>query len=231
MAGAPAQTRGIFAAAALIATLGLASSPANATVYTFTSGTATITATAGATTVMSGTVVSLTGVFVDFDDTGNGTLVDFLITLGPTPLLPLTTPYGGYDQVVIESADISPGIGFTNLFNLDQGGGLYSVLASPLDINGVYSASDSAAITPPVNNVPVPFTDTSAINGTVNIAMGTLELTGITLTSLPAGLFPGESDDLVVKADIAFTGMVPEPATGMMLSLGLLWMGSRRPKN
>lgn len=216
-----------IAAAALIA------SPAAATVYTFTSGTATITATAGATTIMTATIVPLTGVFVDFDtaaNAGDGELVDFNITLGPTAVIPIS-PYGGYDEVVIESADISPGAGYTNLFNSNLGGGLYSLFATPLDTNGVYSAYDTSLVNPDVTNVPVPFSDTNSINGTVNIAMGTLELTGITIAQLPAGLFPGETENLVVKADIAFTGMVPEPATGLLVSLGLLWVGARRRVN
>ena len=222
------KVRGTVVGFALAAAVALVSGTASATVFTFTSGTATITATAGATTILSGTIVPLTGVFVEFDSAGAGSLDDFLITLGPTATLALDTAYGGFDQVVIESADVSPGIGFTNLFNQNLGGGLYSVLASPLDTNGVYSASDSTLTNPPVNNVPVPFTDTSSINGSVNIVMGTLELTGITLTSLPAGLFPGESDDLVVKADLAFTGVVPEPGTGLLVGLGLIAIATRR---
>ena len=39
--------------------------------------------------ILSPTVVAMDGVFVEFDDTGDGTLVDFLITLAPTGLLGL----------------------------------------------------------------------------------------------------------------------------------------------
>ena len=211
-------------ASVLSLTLAVTPGTATALTYGFTSGTVTITATAGVNTVMLPTVVPMTGVFVEFDDTGAGALVGFLVTLGPTATLSLTTPYGGFDEVVIESADVSPGVGFTNLFNQDLGGGLYSVLAAPLDTNGVYSASDSTLVNPPVMNVAVPFSDTSAINGTVDINLGTLELTGITLTQLPAALF-GETDNLVVKADLTFTGVVPEPSTALLVGLGLLGLG------
>jgi len=198
-----------------------------ATTFFFSTGSATVTATAGGNTVLSATVVSLDGVFIEFDASGNGQLVDFLITLPQSPTLTLTSPYGGYDEVVIESADLSPGIGFGNLSNQNLGGGVYSFLAGPIDINGVYSASDSTLTNPPQLNVPVPFTDTSFINGTVDVTLGTLELLGLTLTRLPAAFF-GETNDLVVKADIMFTGLVPEPGTGLLVGAGLTLMAIRR---
>jgi hypothetical protein len=205
---------------------------AAAATFNWTSGTVTISATAGADIVLASISVPTDGVFVEFDATGAGSLVDFLITIPTTSLLSLEQPYGGFDQFVVESASVKPGIGYTNLFNQDLGGGVYAVLASPLDIDGQYSAIDSTATNPPVSNIPVPFTDTSAINGTVNITLGTLELTGITITELPAGFFPGATDNLVVKADIFFTGMVvPEPGTGLLLGLGLLAVAGVRTKS
>lgn len=217
------------AAAAVVLVAFLHPGTASALTYNWTSGTVTISATAGADVILAPVQVPMDGVFVEFDDTGAGTLVDFLITIPTTPLLMLTQPYGGYDQFEIESADLSPGVGFTNLFNQNLGGGLYSVLASPLDANGVYSAYDSTMTNPPLANIAVPFTDTSSINGTVNIMMGTLELTGITLAQVPAGFFPGEVDDLEIKADLLFTGSVPEPATGLLFGLGLaVVLGARR---
>jgi hypothetical protein len=219
-------TRWVIAA---IGALCLASLPgvSAATTFYFTTGSATVTATAGSSTVLSPTVVTINGVFVDFDESGNGQLVDFDITLPQSATLNLTTPYGGYDEVVIESADLSPGVGFNNLNNQNLGGGIYTFLAGPTDINGVYSASDSTLTNPSMMNVPVPFTDTSYISGTVDVTLGTLELTGITLTKLPAGLF-GETDDLVVKADITFTGLVPEPGTGLLVGVGVTLMAIRR---
>ncbi len=200
---------------------------ASATTFFFTGGTATVTATAGADTVLGATVIPLDGAFINFDPLGAGDLVDFSITIPQTSTLNLTTDYGGYDEVVIESASLAPGVGYTNINNQSLGGGVYTFLAGPIDIEGVYSASDSTNTNPPVMDVPVPFTDTSLLVGTVDTTLGTLELTGLTLTQLPAAAF-GETDNLVVKADILFTGVVPEPSTGLLVGVGMALMTIRR---
>jgi len=129
---------------------------AAATTFFFTPGTALVTATSGQSTVLSETLIPLSGAFVTFDATGDGQLVDFDITIPQTSVLGLDTPYGGYDEVVIESADLMPGVGFSNLFNTDVGGGVYTFLAGPIDIDGVYSASDSTARPPPTESTSPP---------------------------------------------------------------------------
>jgi hypothetical protein len=79
-------------------------------------------------------------------------------------------------------------------------------------------------------NLPVPFTDnTGTISGSININTGTLILSGITLAMIPP--INGEPDGLTVKADIVFTGMIPEPSTAVLLGLGLIGLACGRRRN
>jgi hypothetical protein len=200
--------------------------------FTFTFGTATITASTDSVPVLGSTTVDLTGTFVVFDPAPGGPLVaelvDFAITAGPTSTISLSTPYGGYDQFVIESVTLSPGTGYATtgatgglpIFDLDVG---------PIDIDAVYSASYSAGPPPPpASNVSIMATS-SNLGATVLTDTMQLLMDGVTLFTLAGGDF-GEAEDLVVKADIEWFGTftpIPEPGTASLLALGLAAIGVR----
>jgi hypothetical protein len=212
--------------------LGLASPAIAASInYSFTSGSATVTAnrTSDQSVVVAPTVVPLDGVFVEFDAAGL-MLVDFAITAPMTGSISMVQAWGGFDTFVIESASITPGGGYSSLFVSMIGPTTYSFLAGPVDVNGVYSAFNSGGPPPlPVSNVPVPFVGSSFLNGTIDTDTMVLELLGITLASIPGAAF-GETDDLDVKADITWSGAVPEPGTAMMLGMGLMLLSAQRRK-
>src|SRR5690606_13602785 len=67
-----------------------------------------------------------------------------------------------------------------------------------------------------------------SLSGQISLGNGTLSLTGITLgvLNLPAaGPFSGGA--VTIKADLVFTGIVPEPGTAALFGAGLLGLAAR----
>jgi len=213
----------------LVATL-LWSSPSAALTFSFGSGSAQITVTRTSdNSQVAAFNVALDGDFIEFDTVG-GTLDDLLITTGASGPVTMDQVWGGFDIFQIESASISPGIGYSSLFDSMTGPTSYAFVVGPLDIDGFYSASFSGGPPPaPVTNIPVPgTTGATLLNGTIDTDTVQLDLIGVTLAQIPGAGF-GESDDLVVKADLTWFGAVPEPSTGLMFAVGLGWLATRRP--
>lgn len=202
------------------------SATATPVTYLFDSGEAKITATAGATTVVDTTIL-LDGLFVTFD-AAIPSVIDFSFTAPQSAPISMLTTYGGYDTFVVESASINPGVGFSNFSVTPTGVDTWSFLVGPVDVAGVYSASHTSGVPPPVMNLPAPFVGDSFLNGSINTNTMVFELLGITLTEL-SGMDFGETDDLVIKADITWTGtVVPEPGTATLLAAGLVGIAVRR---
>jgi len=187
--------------------------------FYFSSGTAHITATAGATIVVDDTI-GLDGVFVTFDP-DVPEVVDFAITAPQSDPIMMLSTYGGFDTFVVESASIVPGGSFANFSVSPTGPNTWSFLIGPVDVAGVYSAWNSLGPPPdPVMNLDAPFTGTSFLNGSIDTDLMTFELLGVTLADLLGSNF-GETQDLIMKADITWTGAIPEPGTGALLATGL----------
>ena len=216
--------RGCFAAlvAALLATAG--SALAAPVLYSYSSGQATITATAGATTLAIKTL-NLNGIFAEFDES-TITLTNFNFQTAPNQWLVLSTFYGGFDQVWINSANVVPGAGYGPAVpgSTLPGLGHYQVSVMPVVVNGVYTAKNSVT-SATLGPVPISYTNVTPLNANIDITAGTFTLQGVTLGIVPV---PGEAQPVIVTANLTFQGGtgVPVPEVGSFglaaLALGML---------
>ena len=192
--------------------------------YAITAGNVVLSVSVGGSIL--GTTVSpaLSGTFTS-DDTAQ-TLNDLSITLDPNILMNLSTAYGGYDNVTIQTATLSSSPGFSSTL-LGSGSSTYTVLASPLEVTGLWAGANSGGSPPPVSNQPIayPVPTITAVLGVSPM----VSISAVTLNALDGATF-GESDDLVVLANINVTGatVIPEPATGALFALGLMALGLRQ---
>lgn len=198
--------------------------------YNFTSGSATLTATvAGFGTIAVGTI-PLTGTQVTFDTGPPAKLNSFLFTAGPAGPLPMSGVFSGV-SVTLASLSIAPGGGYSSTATgPSPNPGTYIYNASNIAVNGVASLSGLVTTGPTAFGTNNPF-----LSGQVVVAGGgTLGLNGITLGTLaippiPSIFFPGGTATL--KADVLFTGIVPEPGTALLLASGLAGLvASRRTR-
>jgi hypothetical protein len=214
---------------ALTAVILGAAAHANAapTVYSFVSGQADITVTTGTTTLAQSVTLQLDGIFATFDDVAPA-LTDFTFTTAPDQMINLSSAFGGYDDIVVHGAAMTPGAGYTNLFGSQIGPNTYQVAVAPVVVNGVYSASNSAGPPPPpVSYLPIGYTNTTPLVANIDLVAQTFFLEGITIAEL---WVPGEAAPLVVKADLTFQGFaaVPEPATIALVLVTMAAIGGAR---
>jgi len=195
--------------------------------YYFTGGSALITIPGG---TLAPVALALNGISATFDEVAPA-LTSFNFTTAPNQMINLITPIGGYDQITVNSATLTPGVGYAHLAATNNGGGNYSVTVAPVHTSGIYSASYSGGPIPPaVSNIPIGFDNTTPLVATIDVFNGTFELLGVTLASIQVGPLP--TDIITMKADLTFRGMtqVPEPVTLALIGLGLASLAALRAR-
>jgi hypothetical protein len=213
--------------AGLASVLGLTATAEAAPIsYNFTSGTATLTLTAGSSSLLQpGSSVGLTSGQVTFDATALQVNSFQFQDAGPSnangagPLLGTT--------LTVSNLNIVPGAGYSTL--AASGTNPYNYTVGPVAVSGTYSLSGV------INQPATPFASVNPfLSGQITLGgVTTLTLTGITLGSftLPPAL-GGQTATL--KADIVFNGIVPVPAAlplfGSALGLVGLPLMRRRSK-
>ncbi len=191
---------------------------------TITSGTAQILVYRGATPIGSTFTNDVTGqLIVDY---AGQSLDQVDITLGSDIPLSLSSPWGGYEEIVINTANIQNGAGYLSTLNSATASS-YEVVVGPLDVAAVWSGTSPINPNPPSNNIPYNFSITS-LNAVVSPTATTMD--GLTLFFVPASGF-GEVEDLLVIANLnlEFPTPIPEPNTALLLGLALAGLaGTKR---
>jgi len=215
-----------IAAIAAAALLFSAGAEAASTTYQYSSGQATITASAGTSTIGIGTL-TLNGQFASFDTT-SGDLTNFSFTTTPNQWIVLNTAFGGFDQVWVNSAAMVPGSGYATLATTLTSPGHWNTSVAPVVVNAVYTAKNSITLAS-VGPVPLSYTNVTPLNSTIDIVGGTFTLQGITLGIISV---PGEANPLIVKADVTFQGaqVVPEPAALGLVAIAGIAFGLLRKR-
>jgi hypothetical protein len=235
--------RTLLAVAVLFVSLPASAVPV---VYGYTAGSITVQARQSSDNalVFDETLALGTDSFITWDAAGTpgfggpGTVDDILLRVQPGqgPFATLI-PYGPFDQITIVSAEILPdlspgGPGFSTLFTFPSGPSTVSVQFGAVEIDAFYDASDSGG---GGSSGPTAATITGITNpsGTVTFSAGTiqLELGSIVMGTVDGTPFGEAGNDLNLTANITLFAdsnvtPTPEPATAMLLALGLVGMSA-----
>jgi hypothetical protein len=189
--------------------------------YTVVAGTLNISVLVGGTQVGQANGVDLSGTFTV--DAAAHSLDSLNLILDPNIALPLSVSYGGYDQVVIESASLTsapaPAFGPTSP-SVVTSPSSFTAFVGPVLVDGSWGATDASGTNPPASGQPISFSIPSM---TAFLAPSPLlTLTGVNLNHLPGGTF-GEAQDLVILGSFQVTA-VPEPGSALLLGLGFVWL-------
>lgn len=216
---AAGKTRGWPLLAGLLLLLPVGAAQAAPVTYFFTGGYATISATFGASTIGAATI-PLTGTQAVFDTAPAGLVTFDFDSTGPH-VIPLTGILTG-TSITLSNLQVAPGVPYTN-FSVTGGPTTYNFVVGGVDVTG------TAALSGLINSGPSPVGFTNpTLAGQIQLGTGTLALNGITIGVVPVPAFPPffAGGNVTVKADIVFTGIVPEPGTAVLLGAGLAGMGA-----
>ncbi len=165
--------------------------------------------------------VALTGDSIMMD-TAALTLNALRIEIAPT-LISLSTHFGGFDEISVESAIIEGDITFANLWSQDTGTpGLFSVGAGPLLVTGSWGATDSTGINAGTSGQPITF-PVPTITGIIDASPG-LRIDSVTMHSIEGTPFGEAGKHLTIVASYSIeteVSIVPEPGTGLLVAMGL----------
>lgn len=212
-----------------VAILAVGTAQAAPITYNFVTGSASLIVQKSGGAILATPTLDFDGAFAEFD-AATVQLTDLSFTLTPGQMFTLSSPYGGFDQITVDMAELKPALGYAPTTGTGTNP-YFGVGGGPMEVVAEYMASFSGGPPPlpamaPVT-VPIP-----SLTGQVTLgAMATFEISGVTLGILPAASFPGETEDLIILANVVWDGQaepVPEPTVVGLLSLACGFLLLRR---
>ena len=176
-------------------------------------------------TALSSASIGLEGTSTITIDDVTEDILGLSFTLTPGEVLILSSSYAGYDQITLESVEVSTNP--ASVITRQDLGSIYTFVATNVEVSATYSATDSGGVTAPSGSQPISFT--TNFNGVYNTNLDTVDLFGVQLGALPGTAFsPPELETLIVLGNFSVEGFsqtpIPEPSTGLLLAGGLVWL-------
>ena len=172
----------------------------------------------------SSTGVGLMGDSITMD-TAALTLDAIRLEIAPTTIS-LSTAFGGYDEITVESAILEG----TMVFATTASTGvptLFTVVAGPLVVNGSWGATDSNGINAATSGNSIVF-DVLSLIAIVNTSPA-VEIDQVTINSIDGTPFGEPGKHLTIVA--SYNVQTPEPGTGLLVALGLVVLAARRGRS
>jgi hypothetical protein len=198
-------------------------------VYAITGGYVDIDVKLGGVTIGSAPGVALLGDSVTVDDTA--LTIDAIRIDIASMMITLSQPFGGYDEITVESASLEGDPSFAT----STSGGIpsfFTAVTGPLTVTGSWGATDSSGTNPPTSGNAITFPVLSLI-AIVNTGP-LLELNSVTINSIDGTPFGHPGEHLtIVGSYFVETNLLnaPEPGTGLLFAVGLVvlaaWRGPR----
>jgi hypothetical protein len=191
-------------------------------VYTFTSGSVTLTATVNGVGVAGPVTFALTGTSVTIDQSSLY-LNSISFAAGSSPTIAISPSYAGFTSIHLDSATLT-GVGGTLTPTFP---GVFDYSIGPVNVAGQFDATNVIPANS-INNMPFGFVNPTA-SGTIFLSTGQIDLDGITLGQIDAD-GAGPLPPLILKGDFTFSG-VPEPGTALLLGMGIAGLAGLRRRS
>jgi hypothetical protein len=165
--------------------------------------------------------VALTGGAITVDNAAL-TLDAIRLEIAATTIA-LGQPFGGYDEITVESAILEGDLSFATIVSSGFPG-LFTAVTGPLTVIGSWGATDSNGINPSTSGNSIVFPILSLV-AVVN-QNPRVEINSVTINSIDGDPFGHPGEHLTIIG--TYVVVTPEPGTGVMLILGLVGLGMRR---